>query len=98
MSIECDQWANQLQTEDAKKEQDAHDFAGPALRQPTFEPGESHSREQQVHHRKCEEDDQAQGSKRGCAAPNADGDSEQPETGHGGGRIQRSVGKANQKI
>ena len=69
MSIECDQWPDQLQTENAKKEKDAHDFAGPALRQPTFKPGESRSRQQQVHHRKCEEDDQAQGSKRGCAAP-----------------------------
>ena len=50
LTISGRQRADELETDKENKENCAHNFAGSALSQPTFDPGENHSGEQDIEH------------------------------------------------
>ena len=98
MAVSFDQWANQLQAEDEKKKQHAHDFARPALSQPALQPGEDHAGKQDVCQGEGQEHHRRPGKDFRLRESNTYENSEQPQGGHSRCRVQRPVGQANQEV
>ncbi len=95
-SVAAHQRPNQLKANDEEKKKYAKNFAGAALGQPSFHPGEDHAGEQNVHRREEEQCDGRPRKKTRRGHCDSDRDSQQPQGAEHRGRLERAVDNSDQ--
>src|SRR5436305_8722185 len=98
MSVQRDQWSDELSTEDKEKKYDPENLPRTPLGQPALEPGKDHSGKKKIHHGERQEYHDGEGEQLRSGDSQADRDTEQPKAGDGSRRVQRAVSQADQKI
>src|SRR6201987_1129359 len=95
-SIAAHQRTNQLKTDNEEEKKHAEDFAGAALGEPTFDPGEDHSGEQNIYRRKQEQCEGGPWQKARRGHSDSCCYSQKPEGAEHRGRLERAGDNSDQ--
>ena len=94
-AVATHQRTNQLKTDDEEEKKHAEDFAGAALGEPSFHPGEDHAGEQNVYRRKQEQCEGGPWEEARGGHSDSGRDSQEPEGAEHGGGLKRAVDDSN---